>query len=44
MQRPLMHIALVVGLVVRLAPLDYDGTYTIYQVGRQVQGTVEVKF
>jgi len=24
--------------------LDYDGAYSIYQVGRQVQGTVEAKF
>ena len=23
---------------------DYDGTYSVYQVGRQVQGTVQVKF
>jgi iron complex outermembrane receptor protein len=25
-------------------PIDFDGTYTVYQVGRQVQGTVQVKF
>ena len=24
--------------------LDYDGTYSVYQVGRQVQGTVQAKF
>ena len=24
--------------------LDYDGTFSVYQVGRQVQGTVQVKY
>jgi len=28
----------------RRALLDYDGTYSLYQVGREVQGTVQVKF
>ena len=28
----------------RRARVDFDGTYTVYQVGRQVQGTVEAKF
>lgn len=26
------------------APIDFDGTFTVYQVGRQVQGTLQVKF
>ena len=25
-------------------PIDYDGTFTVYQVGRQVQGTLQVKY
>ena len=24
--------------------IDFDGTYSVYQVGRQVQATVQVKY
>jgi len=26
------------------AQIDFDGTYEVFQVGRQVQGTIEAKF
>jgi iron complex outermembrane receptor protein len=32
------------NLADRRARVDFDGTYTVYQVGRQVQGTFEAKF
>ena len=25
-------------------PIDFDGTFSVYQVGRQIQGTVQVKY
>jgi iron complex outermembrane receptor protein len=32
------------NLADRRARVDFDGVYTVYQVGRQVQGTIEAKF
>ena len=26
------------------AQIDFDGTYDVFQVGRQIQGTIEAKF
>ncbi len=26
------------------AQIDFDGTYEVFQVGRQIQGTIEAKF
>jgi iron complex outermembrane receptor protein len=26
------------------AQIDFDGTYEVFQVGRQIQGTLEAKF
>lgn len=32
------------NLADRRAQIDYDGTYMVFQVGRQIQGTIEAKF